>query len=71
MANLSVPKARAYTRLVNNKPVIDDVFAADGIVVRHQRTAMPSLLAIYAFGSRVQGTAGLADIAKDGRVYGR
>ncbi len=41
-----------------NAPVeIEHLLAADGSIVRRLRDALPGLLGVYAFGSRVEGTA--------------
>lgn len=39
------------------EPALEDALAQDGPVVAALRTAFPYALAIYAFGSRTQGTA--------------
>lgn len=36
---------------------IENALAADGLVVTFLRAALPNLLAVYAFGSRISGTA--------------
>ena len=43
---------------MNKHQPVDEKLADEGAVTRHLRAALPKLLAIYAFGSRVQGTAG-------------
>ena len=41
-----------------NAPVgLEHLLAADGPIVRRLRGALPGLLGVYAFGSRVEGTA--------------
>ena len=58
MANVWLLNHRAYTRDVNKYQPIAEALATDGAVTRHLRAALPNLLAVYAFGSQVQGTAG-------------
>ena len=43
---------------MNKHQSIAEALTDDGAVTRHLRAALPNLLAIYAFGSQVQGTAG-------------
>ena len=38
-------------------PPLETALAADGFIVGKLRAALPQLLAVYAFGSRVNGTA--------------
>ena len=57
MANVWPLGHPAYTRRVNKPQSVTEALTPDGAVTRHLRAALPKLLAIYAFGSQVQGTA--------------
>ena len=58
MAKVWPPGHPAYTRDVNKHQSIAEALTQDGVLSQHLRAALPNLLAIYAFGSQVHGTAG-------------